>query len=95
MNAALSLPSFWGKPPALLDQMERELQSHFDIHKAFSAWSKECVHACASAVQTGDHRDVWLGREAVENDPGLGLWVFFNCYVSILTDMGVFIADRP
>lgn len=31
MNAALSLPSFWGKPPALLDQMERELQSHFDV----------------------------------------------------------------
>lgn len=83
MNAALSLPSVWGKPPAPLDQMERELQSHFDIRtRLFLPGPEEYVHASASAVQTGDHRDVWLRREDVENDPGLGFWV-------------VFIAERP
>lgn len=57
-NAVLSLLSFWGKPPASVDQMERELQSHSDADKILPAWAKECFHACVCAAQTGHHGGV-------------------------------------
>lgn len=88
----LSLASFWGKPPALLDQMERELQSHFDVQTRLFLPGLRIVSVPVPPLHSPGNRDVWLRGEALRMIL-FGLVVFSNCCMSFLTGVGVFIAE--
>lgn len=87
-----SLASFWGKPPALLDQMGRELQSHFDVQTRLFLPGLRIVPIPMPPLYSPGNRDVWLGGEALRMIL-FGLVVFLNCCMSFLTGVGVFIAE--
>lgn len=88
----LSLASFWGKPPALLDQMERELQSYFDVQTRLFLPGLRSVSIPVPPLHSPGNRDVWLGGEALRMIL-FGVVVFLNCCVSFLRGVGVFIAE--
>lgn len=88
----LSLTSFWGKPPALLDQMERELQSHFDVQTRLFLPDLRIVSIPMPSLHSPGNRDVCLGGKALRMIL-FGLVVFLNCCMSFLTGVGVFIAE--
>lgn len=83
-NAVLFLLSFWGKPPASVDQMERELQSHSDAETRFFPLGPRTASMAVSVLHRLAITEVSdLGRKPLRMILFWGCFSF-NCYVSVL-----------
>lgn len=73
----LSLASFWGKPPALLNQMEKELETHFVVQARLFLPGLSSVSIPVPLHSPGN-RDVWLGGEKALRMILFGVVIFLN-----------------